>query len=266
MVNTDQLEKLKKGAETWNGWRRKNPNLDPNFVDARLESYKLSLVNLYKAQLSGAALCGADLAGADLRYALLVGSNLEETDLSGAWLQTATLRNSTLSKTNLSGANLRNAVLLNADLRGANLEGADFSGADLSGADLSGAILVGTHFRGARLAEADFWQAALAGTGLNDLNLSAAKGLDTCKHRGPSTIDHWTLAKYGALPIEFLRGCGFADWQIEESRLLNPALTPNQISEIQYRVFELRSARPIQVSPLFISYSHLGFGYRVGEL
>jgi hypothetical protein len=52
-------------------------------------------------------------------------------------------------------------------------------------------------------------------TTLADSNLSGAKGLDICVHRGPSFIDFQTLARSGPLPIPFLRGCGLPDVFIE---------------------------------------------------
>src|SRR3954452_7113068 len=38
-----------------------------------------------------------------------------------------------------------------------------------------------------------------------------AKGLDQCRHFGPSIIDHQTLQKSGPLPPVFLRGVGLPD-------------------------------------------------------
>ena len=41
------------------------------------------------------------------------------------------------------------------------------------------------------------------------------KGLETCHHIGPSTLDHRTLARSGPLPLAFLRGCGLSEALIE---------------------------------------------------
>ena len=43
-------------------------------------------------------------------------------------------------------------------------------------------------------------EAHLAETIFGNTNLTAAQGLDTCHHNGPSTLDHRTLAKSGPLP------------------------------------------------------------------
>jgi len=53
MANNKHVALLKKGAETWNAWRRANPKVCPD--------------------LFGAALFGADLSNADLREANLRG-------------------------------------------------------------------------------------------------------------------------------------------------------------------------------------------------
>jgi hypothetical protein len=68
-----------------------------------------------------------------------------------------------------------------------------------------------------------------------DLDLSGVAGLKTCKHHGPSIIDHRTLQKSGPLPIEFLRGVGLPDSLIEYL----PSLF----------------GQPIQYYSCFISYS-----------
>lgn len=105
MANEEQVERLLKGVESWNAWRKQNPGVE---------------LNLSFADLSFADLRGADLTAADLEEA-----DLEEADL----------REATLLGVNLSYTNLRRA-----DLRGASLYGADLHEADLDEADLSRAI------------------------------------------------------------------------------------------------------------------------------
>ncbi len=92
----------------------------------------------------------------------------------------------------------------------ADLSAADLCGADLSGADLRGANLSGAYLRGANLSRARLYETVFA-----DTRLTEAKGLDSCVHDGPSTIDHRTLAKSGKLPMAFLRGCGVPDALID---------------------------------------------------
>jgi hypothetical protein len=60
----------------------------------------------------------------------------------------------------------------------------------------------------------------------------------------------------GKIFEKFLRGCGLSDWEIEWTKLYDPDLNNNEIDEILYKVHDLRASQPIQISPLFISYSH----------
>lgn len=45
--------------------------------------------------------------------------------------------------------------------------------------------------------------------------MSRATGLDSCRFRAPSTIDHRTIARSGPLPRAFLGGCGLPETLIE---------------------------------------------------
>lgn len=120
---------------------------------------------------------------------------MDASDLTGADLRRA----------DLSAATLFKAVLRKAILRKAALGRADLSGADLTKADLR--------------------KTMLKNTVLGNVNLSKTKGLKTCKHKGPSTIDHRTLQRSGQLPLAFLRGVGLPDALIEYlPSLLNQAI------------------------------------------
>ena len=162
----------------------------------------------------------------DLRETDLVRVDLSGADLSGADLSGANLR-----KANLDWAQLIRANLCKTDLGGANLGGANLSGADLGGAQLIGANLRGADLRGADLNEARLYETIFA-----NVNLTAVKSLDSCRHYGRSTIDYRTLERSGKLPLPFLQGCGLPDTLINNlSSLLN---------------------QPSQFYSCFISYSH----------
>ena len=112
----------------------------------------------------------------------------------------------------LSGAKFNFADLHDADLREANFHMTDVSEADLSGTTMGWTVLVDTNLRG-------------------------AKGLESCKHQGPSSIgiDTFFLSK-GEIPEGFLRGCGVPERFILYVRsLIN---------------------RPLEFYSCFISYSH----------
>jgi TIR domain/Pentapeptide repeats (8 copies) len=140
-----------------------------------------------------------NLRGADLTFEAI------EADFGGADLTDANL-----TRSDLVGASLYRAILRKADLREAILRGAD-----LRGAILHGAILTGADFGGATLIGADVSEVSLFETVFGNTNLTAVRGLETCVHEGPSTLDHRTLARSGPLPLAFLRGCGLPDSLIE---------------------------------------------------
>jgi TIR domain/Pentapeptide repeats (8 copies) len=105
----------------------------------------------------------------------------------------------------------------------------------LSGADLARANLTGADLYGANLTGADLSMAFLSETVFGDTDLTRAKGLETCHHIGPSTIDHRTLQRSGPLPLPFLRGVGLPDNLID--------YLPSLLNQ------------PIQFYSCFISYS-----------
>jgi uncharacterized protein YjbI with pentapeptide repeats len=150
-------------------------------------------------------LLGADLRGANLSNAHLVGADLSRSVLSHADLSDAMLTDTDLREAQLSGANLRNANMINSDLRLA----------DLTSSNLSGAILYDANLTNANLHHADFSLASLGETFFISVDLTTTGNLETCKHRGPSNIDHHTLRMSKSLPLPFLRGVGLPNSFIE---------------------------------------------------
>jgi hypothetical protein len=60
-----------------------------------------------------------------------------------------------------------------------------------------------------------------------DTDLSEVKDLDTCKHRGPSFIDHQTLAKSGPLPLA--GDSGKAERLVRKEAERHSGMNPNTI-------------------------------------
>jgi uncharacterized protein YjbI with pentapeptide repeats len=181
MANPEHLKTLRQGVGAWNRWlMNRDTERGPG---------------LFRPNLSE-----ADLSGADLREAYLYRANLRGAKLSGADLSRVDLHRADLSEANLSKAHLRGTRFNRANLCRAHLNWADLRDADLRDADFS---------------EAEFSQANLGANIIGNSNLTGAKGLDTCTHHGPSTLDYQTLARSGQLPITFLRGCGLPDLLID---------------------------------------------------
>ena len=232
MADEKQLERLRAGAEVWNKWREENPTIEIDLSESVLGESDLTEFNLSKADLSGADLIGAVLISASFHGAIL--------------------RNARLGGADLFGADLRGA-----DLRDADLRRADLYAADLGEADLRGTYLIGTNLNGAILSEAKLDNAILSKTSFSRNDLSKTRGLEIVSHFSPSTIGTDTLQlSKGTISEVFLRGCGLSDWEIESAKLYRPDLSNQEINNIIYRVFDLRAQQALQVSPLFISYSH----------
>jgi Pentapeptide repeats (8 copies)/TIR domain len=151
-----------------------------------------------EVDLNGEDLHGANLNEAHLRGAYLNGANLKGANLRGANLSAADLREANLSEANLIGAKLDKALLMRANLHRA----------DLSGANLSNAVLRHTVFGSTTLTE--------------------VKGLNNCRHEGPSVIDFPTLRTLrisDPLLTAFLRGVGLPENVIDYlPSLLNTAI------------------------------------------
>lgn len=182
-------------------------------------------------------------------------------------LTEADLRGANLSQANLSNSNLMRAQLLGADLGGSNLTKAIFRGGNLGGAnldeaDLTVAHLYGCNLVGAYLIRSIFGYARIGDTIFGNSDLSKVLGLDDVVHSGPSRIstDTFVLSN-GKISEVFLKGCGLPDWEIEGVKLHNPELNNDAINRILYRIYDLRATQALQVSPLFISYSHLDHAF-----
>ena len=254
MANPEHLEILKQGVEQWNKWRKEHPEVSDRTSQRgareRTSAGRTSAGRTLQGDLAGEPYArrtsarrtsagrtsaGANLSGAEpQRGEPHAGEPQRGEPQRGGprrgGPQQANLRGANLSGANLSGANLSGADLRGADLR-ANLSGADLSGANLSGANLSWANFAGGPQRGGL-----HWGAGRA-TDFADVDLSAAKGLETIEHDGPSTIGIDTIYKSrGKIPDVFLRGCGVPENFIEYMRSL--------------------VVSPIEFYSCFISYSH----------
>lgn len=128
MANLEHLAILKKGVEAWNEWRRQNPGVGADLMDANLNRVNLNGANLITANLIRADLSGANLSGADLIEAHLSGAHLIRADLTAADLRAADLTAADLRGANLQQANLRYGHLLECNLTGAKLTGVKLYG------------------------------------------------------------------------------------------------------------------------------------------
>jgi uncharacterized protein YjbI with pentapeptide repeats len=222
MANPEHLKILSRGIGIWNEWRKAHPEIKPD---------------LHAAELDGRSLSGANFTSVDLRHASLTGAQLISSHLRDATLNNSHLRGANLSSAQLKGADFRGSDAQLINLRNAELQSVNFTNTRLSGAALNNANLFKTIFVG--------------------VNLSEVEGLKSVQHHGPSELSISTMyLSRGMLPKVFLRGCGLSDWQIEAARLDQPDIRNEELTDILYKIHDLRAHQAIQINPLFISYSH----------
>jgi len=147
-------------------------------------------------------LAGADLSGVE--FGALI-------NLRGVHLLGVSLRGARLRVPDLRGANLYQADLRECELFEASFTQASLMQADLRGALLYGTELVDTALSGANLAGAKFGYTVVAS------DLGQVVGLETVVHQAPSFITIDAL-RSKTLPVDFLRGCGLLDEEIEGLR------------------------------------------------
>jgi hypothetical protein len=174
MAIEEHLMILEKGVDAWNQWRLENPAVMPDLSRADLRQADLTARFLRGANLAGVRMTGANLSGANLSRANLFKATLVEADLSKAVFTEAIL-----SQATLIAANLRQASFMAADLNGVTV------------------------------LEADFTDSVMGFTFLGRVDLSSAKGLETIRHMGPSSVGIDTIYRSrGNVPEVFLRGAG----------------------------------------------------------
>lgn len=167
MAIEEQLKILNEGVETWNEWRRENPDIQIDLSEADLRNLDLKEINLSRARLQHANFANSDLrkavlAFADLQRACLAFAELENAvlsyaDLTSADLRAANMRKASLEDARLEGADLSHACLERAALAYANLTRANLMDSDLSGINLQAANLENVNVAAVKYDQKIFW-------------------------------------------------------------------------------------------------------------
>jgi len=185
-----------------------------NFQYAELNEADLNTARLLRCNFQGAQISWAkiartefqvvDLSGVDLTGSILTKSTFYQANLSEARAHNADLSGARFSECNLSGTDLTAVNLSSASLNYVDLRDANLIGANLTFTKLSGVVFVGADLRQTNLAGAE-----LSGAAFGDNDLSSTGGLDSTRHKGPSTIGIDTLYySAGKIPERFLLECG----------------------------------------------------------
>jgi uncharacterized protein YjbI with pentapeptide repeats len=230
MADSEHLDILKNGVETWNRWREANPESRPDLsasmlsrqdlkganlsrcslAEAHLNRTYLRDANLTRANLSRATLNGADLRFTVMTEAVLDGANLSASDLTEADLSYARfvgshLTDATLERANLTGADLGKANLHQAKLCGAVLSAAKLRWANLSSVNLRGANLKRSDLTGTNFIEADLTNADLRGANLRYSRIIESQ-VDGANFSGARVygISAWDVSSAGAIESDLI--------------------------------------------------------------
>jgi len=106
MSTHQHLDLLEQGADAWNKWRRKNPDIAPNFRGADLRKKSLRNYDLSRCDLSHTDARDTSFRKADLRDANLSSAKLYRAFFSSSTMAGATLRHATLYETVFANVDL----------------------------------------------------------------------------------------------------------------------------------------------------------------
>lgn len=286
MGKSEHISALAAGTATWELFCESQGDTEAYYAmsygylncrGANLRGVDLRGAHLKRLDLTDADLTGARLDGASIHKVLLYRARLIESHLARARVKTSYFDGADLTSATLFEASIDDCRFLDANLTFARLDAAVLTSSDMLGANLHNASLASTilqnitlnrqsslapklqdrypdHFR-APMHSANLTRAELSNTTFIDVDLSGIGGLAECTHRGRSHVDLDTLRRSRELPLEFLKGIGLSDWEIDTVALLDPNLTANHIVTLQQRAFELRTGPAIQYYSAFISYS-----------
>ena len=267
MARQRDLALLAHGVHMWNESACKPGHGRADLTGASLAGARLDGINFRAADLSGANLQAAKLRGADLTDAVLDGA-----DLAGALLQHAVGRAASMKKARLSRVRAVGATLEAVEFTDSDLSDGDFTDAKLTNAifrrtnlsrtnltraDLRYAVFYYGVIEEAVLRYADVSGAYFGGMTVNDVDLSSAVGLSTIEHRAPSFVSFGTVRLNPTADVlSFLRSCGLNEIEATFGKLWGRDVSVGDVNDIVYEISRLRTAQPIMVNPLFISYSH----------
>ncbi len=247
MANPEHLERLRRGVEPWNEWRRANRDIKPDLRAVDLSNADLSNIDLSESDLSGAYLSGVNLS-----LATLSGDRERSRDRGHVWSGAALFTGA-----NLSGANLHRADMRGVGMFGANLSNADFTGAELAGFSdrdgrfgvvLSNANLSHAHLSGVNMGSAELENADLSGA-----DLSHAYLYDAVLNNANLTGANLDGADLTAADLRFA--------QLEEANFSNATLSRCQIYGVS--AWNVRLENAVQKG-LIISKN--GYGIHVDDL
>ncbi len=228
------LKELKKGAESWNSWRKNKAIGDLNLDGVEIMGIDLDGADLSKISMRKATVRNCSFKNADLISANLEGASLQNNNFSNAKLIAAKL-----SDCDLSGSVLYNANMLTASTRNAKLENIDFRGHDISGLILKNISLAGSNLEGQRLAKID-----LSNSNLEEVNFKDADLSDTIMTRANLTNANLQNSKLSGASFKSanLSGVDLSGMDLQNADLSGANLTGCDLREANLTKSQLQGA------------------------
>lgn len=205
MINDDYIEILQSGSESWNRWRKENPNTIPQLREVNFMQYftdkndfysvpsfscvDFSDVDLHMSSLRNGEFCDCCFDGAKITFADLVDAHFEE----------CTFRNVSMRVTAIGSATFHNCIFEDADLSYCSAEDTSFEGSEFVDTKLEHINFVTNDFKNTKLMNCSVY--GISSWDL-DLENSEQRNLIITKEDQPViTVDNIELAQFIYLMI-----------------------------------------------------------------
>ena len=262
MTKEEMVAMLKRSVDEWNEWRKDNPHTIANLDKVDLSNLNLEGIDLHDVTLLEANLSGSNLSNSTISDAYFISANLSSVKLSCSVIINSNFANANMNRLRIDDSELNNVEFIGADLRFSYFVNSKFGKIDFTESNLNGTRFIKStlticNFSGAILRSSYFQKTISGYSYFTNVDLREIKGIESIDHQAPSVINSSSFKKSkGQIHEMFLKGYGLSDWEIASIKLYNPKLTSGEITDVVYKIDELRNEQPIQFHNVFFSYSH----------
>jgi uncharacterized protein YjbI with pentapeptide repeats len=260
MANEEHLAILRQGVEVWDSWRKKNPEIIPNFSDINFYKADFSNSDFEDASLYGdfrqvdfanANFYGVDFKAADFDKANFSEAIFIECDLYWANFGDPDFRKEYLgldisplkrrkvaledfSKVNLIGGNFRE-VTFSGSFRRANFRNTNFSQASFRRVDIRESSFFRARFTEVNFEDANLFQTDFSRTNVYELELSNLRlnGVKLCNTDLSEKDINNTYLIEADLSSANLIGADLSDANLEKANLYKANLSNVNLTKVQ---------------------------------
>ena len=291
MTIKKHLEIFNKGAEAWNNWRRGNPNIKPVLLGSTItnrvfSNFDLKNTNLQLCSFYHCKFIKTNFKSADLTNSKFFNSEFEDSFFDDTKVNVVQFQNCKFTSTGLQKSDFSDSFFEDCDFKDISISESNLDGIQIDDSKIDQSQIINSSFKKAKInvtrirttlffetsfyasnlaynsfistefEKSNFLEAEFGGSVFSAVEFKGNFNMEKAFHYYPSYIDFMTLNLSRDLPNEFMIGCGLNDWEIEFSRLYGKKLDNHSINDILYKLYDQRAHKAIQISPIFISYSH----------